>query len=181
MKFSNLVFALFAVVIIGVAVFLATPTSETAAATNDEISRYCQQSQNYLRTTIRQRDLRARVDRLQTYRYIAGRLDIFTKRLEQHSQPRAQTMRSLTTQFTRQVDDFKFRYESYDRARDELGEMSNCDQSPHTFNKYLSTARSRLKSVEQSIKNIDNMLTDDIPGDLQTLQTSLETTEEATR
>lgn len=116
---------------------------------------HCDAAQYYLKNTQRSRDLRSRVDRLQTYQYVQKRLDDFVSRMERHNQPGHQTLRVEVDSYEKGIELFKQSYELYDHARDEVTSLKSCTDNPARFSEYLTKAREERASVRTAIKNID--------------------------
>lgn len=161
-----------------IAVVPAVRAQQTPAATESDLRRMCTQAQGYLQTTVRSRDIRTRVDRLQAYQYISKRLDTFIRRLERHEQPRAEEMRELTASLDRSIEDFKRHYEQYDVSRDRLAGLRNCQQQPAEFSKHLQRTRENLATVEKDTKTINDLLAKDLPRELRQLKQELVAVEE---
>lgn len=152
----------------------------SATTSNDSRSVYgCFSAQNYLKNVQRPKDLRARVDRLQAYQYIGQRLDIFTQRLENNSQPKAQDLRRQLDKLKLEVDDFKVKYENYDEARDQLVSIENCEANTSKFKTLLSSLRLERKRLNQSVKLIDDRLRINMSGQLEDLQDILDAQEQS--
>jgi glutaredoxin 2 len=137
----------------------------------------CSLTQNYLKTIQKPRDLRARVDRLQAYRYIYQRLDVFVIRLEKNGQPQATELRSTLETYSDKTEAFKNDYERYDKAREDLANMKDCKNSIEKFQQQLQTTRELRQKVHEDIQNIQALLSPEITGQLEVLHEKLLATE----
>ncbi len=137
----------------------------------------CGLTQSYLKTVQRPRDLRARVDRLQAYRYIYQRLEVFVVRLEKNDQPNAQKLRTNLDDLDRATDTFRNDYEQYDLAREQLATMKDCHKSIEEFQRKLQVARTQRQKVYEDVARIQNILSPEITTQLDELNTTLMTTE----
>lgn len=117
--------------------------------------------------SLRRRDLRGRVDRLQAYRYMHERLDIYVARLEFNNQPGAAALRTSTTNLDAAITTFKDNYETYDKARDEVVSLQDCEGNYAEFRTRLNGARVKRQQVNASIESIDRLLKDTIAPQLQ--------------
>lgn len=137
----------------------------------------CGLTQSYLKTIQRPRDLRARVDRLQAYRYIYQRLEVFVVRLEKNDQPNAQQLRTQLDDLGRTTDTFRNDYEQYDQAREQLATMKDCHKSIEEFQRKLQVVRTQRQKVYEDIARIQTILSPEITTQLDELNKTLMTTE----
>lgn len=133
----------------------------------------CVLSQNYLKNIQKSRDLRARVDRLQAYRYIYQRLDIFVIRLEKNNQPDAVELRNILDDFAQTTEEFKDNYEQYDVARDNVAAMKSCADNLEDFQEKLSKAREERQKVSENVRHIHDILSIDTLRQLEDLHAQL--------
>lgn len=166
----SLFFSLFVTILI----VSSVTAQRTSQPTQADLVKNCNQAQNYLSGTLRLRDLRARVDRLQAYQYINQRVDGFVRRLERHDQPQATELRLTVTKLNSLINNFKSDYEMYDTAREQLASLRDCQDQPAVFARNLQTARGRLQTVEKDIQTIEDLLNKQVVKDLRTLETKLE-------
>jgi glutamyl-tRNA reductase len=137
----------------------------------------CAISQNYLKDIQKPRDLRARVDRLQAYRYIHQRLTVFVVRLEKNSQPNAEKMRTAINSLAEAIEQFKDNYELYDGAREKLVTVKNCADNIEDFQDQLSKTRDARLKVSQDVVRVQELLSGDIMEYLKDLQQQLSVSE----
>ncbi len=142
--------------------------------TTEELRRNCLIAQQHLKLTLKQNDLKARVDRLQVYQYTLKRLDLFVARLDKHNQPYAQELRETATELRRSMDDFKSNYEVYDRAREHLSALSECQSNINEFKSRLNLAREKLALLQADVAKIDTILETDIEDKLEALLQELQ-------
>ena len=133
----------------------------------------CMLAQNYIKNIQKPRDLKARVDRLQAYRYIYQRIDIFTRRLEKNNQPEASNLRATLNDFNKIIDSFKNDYESYDYAREQLTEIKNCRNNFAAFETALANARVKRSAVNEDITAIDTLLNPKLSSQMEILYQKL--------
>lgn len=133
----------------------------------------CSRTQNYLKNIQKPRDLRARVDRLQAYRYIYQRLDVFVVRLEKNSQPFADNLRVQLNELEKVTESFKNNYEAYDRARDAAASSKDCQNKFEEFQSKLNKARQLRQEVYADVVAIQQLLSEQINGQLGELQRTL--------
>lgn len=143
-------------------------------------SQQCTYSQEYLKTTLKPRDLRARVDRLQAYRYIYQRLDIFVGRLERNGQSGATDLRPLLNELSEKIDNFKNTYETYDGTREYIATYNNCKNDPGQFLKSVSTAREARQKVHATVDDIELHLEQSIKNQVNVVYQELLLAEERT-
>lgn len=160
-----------------VLVIWATVATVALAQSGDVITEQtaqrCALAQSYLQEIQKPRDLKARVDRLQAYRYIAERLDVYTRRLEKNGQPGAAELREQVTQLNKNVDDFKNSYESYDQAREVVSKLRDCRTNVAQFQQKLEIARQKRQAVDAAVNTIQAQLDPTIKGQLSTVYTTL--------
>lgn len=165
------------VVILGIVVTVPITVHAQTTVDQQTPAERCSLVQNYLKTIQKPRDLRARVDRLQAYRYIYQRLDVFVIRLEKNGQPQAAELRGLLEDYSKETEKFKDDYERYDSAREELANMKDCNNSIDTFLQKLQTTRQLRQKVYEDVLAIQKMLSPDISGQLEVLYDKLQSTE----
>ena len=129
----------------------------------------CTLTQNYLKNIQKPRDLRARVDRLQAYRYIYQRLDLFVARLERNNQPEAANLRASLDRLNKSIDLFKNDYELYDQAREDTTNLKDCRTNFDDFSNKLTVARSTRTIVNQDVELIQSILNPNVKSQLDTL------------
>lgn len=137
----------------------------------------CSLTQNYLKNIQKPRDLRARVDRLQAYRYIYQRLDVFVVRLEKNGQPLATELRTQLEEYSKKTEQFKNNYETYDSARENLATMKDCKNSIEKFQQQLQLVRQYRQKVHEDVLTIQDLLSPTLSGQLETLRSALQSTE----
>ena len=141
--------------------------------TSDEAARQtvasCQRAQNYLKNIQKPRDLRGRVDRLQAYRYIYQRLNVFVNRLEKNDQYKARELRASLDTFNEQITVFKDNYEVYDKARDEVSQIENCQKNNQQFTAALGSARQKRQLVHEDVLKLDMTLSPQVSTQLDQL------------
>lgn len=165
-KLRILLLGLIATVIIPSAAVQAQTTTETPA-------NRCGLAQNYLKNIQKPRDLRARVGRLQAYRYIHQRLEVFVVRLEKNGQPRAEELRTIVDEFNRLTESFKNDYEAYDKAREAAAGMRDCKTNTTEFLAKLNQARSLREKVHADVVALDTLLSPGVSNQLDTLHRTL--------
>lgn len=151
--------------------------AQTTTVNQQTPAERCDLAQNYLKTIQKPRDLRARVDRLQAYRYIYQRLEIFVIRLEKNNQPYALELRSQLDDLARATDSFKDNYERYDQARESVTNMKDCQRNIDQFQTKLQTVRLERQKVYDSVLEVEFIFSPQITGQLETLQQNLQATE----
>ncbi len=160
--------------VLGVQAQESAPVSEPLS--DEVLVNNCVRSQNRLKDVTKTLDRRARVDRLQAYRYISGRLDVLVQRLEKNNQPYANELRQKLKNFDTLTEDFKNDYESYDLAREALATLPNCSQNVAEFRAKLSIARTLRAEVASDIAGLNSLLSVDITTELRTLYQTLQIT-----
>lgn len=163
-------------IVAAVFVFTATGTlaQEAPAQTSQELAtQRCSLAQNYIKDIQKPRDLRARVDRLQAYRYIYQRLDLFTKRLERNQQPEAENLRASMNSLGKDIEQFKASYERYDAAREELTNIKDCRNNMTLFQSKLEAARSKRQEVSDSIVAVESTISPTVKNQLDVLYEGL--------
>lgn len=133
----------------------------------------CSLSQSYLKNIQKNRDLHARVDRLQAYQYIYQRMDVFVRRLERNGQPQAVEMRATLDQLTKDLDSFKKHYEEYDQSRESTTAVVNCKNKLPEFQDKLDQARSKRAVLQNDLTEIQKLLDPILKTQLQTVQSSV--------
>lgn len=128
------------------------------APTRESIAQRCTYAQRYLNETLKPRDLKARVDRLQAYRYIYQRLDVFAARLERNNQQGAAEFRQSLDQFAKKTEAFKKNYEQYDSTRDLAAKYENCQKRPDEFQEYVNATRIAREKVAKDVADIHTLL-----------------------
>ena len=128
------------------------------APSRESISMRCGYAQRYMNETLKTRDLKARVDRLQAYRYIHQRLDVFASRLERNNQQGAVEFRQSVDQLARKTEVFKKNYEQYDSTRDIASNYENCQKSPDEFLDYVNATRISREAVAKVVSDIHTLL-----------------------
>lgn len=129
----------------------------------------CQRAQQYIENIQKPRDLRGRVDRLQAYRYIYQRLDVFVIRLERNNQHNAKGLRSSLDALNDQITTFKDDYEKYDQARNAVVEVDSCQKNNTTFVEALQNARQKRDAVHADILALDATLSPEVKTQLDDL------------
>ncbi len=163
-----------------IAALVALPrlvTAQTATVSQQTPAERCGLTQSYLKTIQKPRDLRARVDRLQAYRYIYQRLEVFVIRLEKNNQPDARELRAKLDEFGRATDSFKNDYEQYDQTRESLTNLKDCKNSIDQFQAKLQTVRIQRQKVYDDVARIGQILSPEITTQLDTLHEKLLATE----
>lgn len=140
-------------------------------------SERCGLAQDYLRRIQKSRDLHARVDRLQAYQYIYQRLEVFIIRLEKNNQPYALELRTNLNQLAKTIDSFKEHYEEYDKSREAVVALKDCQNNMSEFQQRLDTARSLRQKVYDDVLIIQNLFSPEITGQLEVLHQELLATE----
>jgi TolA-binding protein len=138
----------------------------------DDTAARCRISQSFITTTIRPRDLRARVNRLQAYRYIYSRLDTFVQRLEHNEQSYATELRVDLDQLSDKIERFKEDYEVYDQARQNVINQNECSKNFTTFQEKLEIARVNRQQVGTDVAEIESIL-ETIRGRVEQLRQEL--------
>lgn len=148
--------------------------SAQAQSTSSDYELRCEGAQSTLRTSVRNRDLHTRVDRLQAYRYIEKNLDAFTQRLENNNQPQAEQLRELTTQLDMLIEQFTANYEDYDVARDSVSDIKGCRGNFENFQKNLYDARAKRAEVATDVSDVHSLLDSDVRNQLSVLLGALQ-------
>lgn len=174
---------LIAILILGLVTIGGRAVAQAAdsSASDEQIIQRCRQSQAYLNSTVRRQDLRSRVDRLQAYRYMQQRLDVYVARLEFNNQPEADNLRASTTTLTNAITSFKSSYEAYDSARDEVANLDDCEGNYTEFRARLNAARAQRQQVNADIATLDSILKDTITPQLQTAATEISAAQKESR
>lgn len=171
---SRIAVAILSVTILLFGVVSPSVFAQEASQTPEQIvTERCQLAQKYLKESQRSRDLRARVDRLQAYRYIYQRLDMFTKRLERNSQPQATELRATLNELNKQIETFKSTYEQYDQARDAVSNLPNCRSNIVGFQAKLTTAREKRQEVAVAVVKTEEVLNPRAKSQLDVLYQTL--------
>lgn len=158
-------FLLLAVLVI---VLVKSPVSIASS----EITR-CKIAQQNLGSSVRSRDLRTRVDRIQAYQYMHQKLDIFVQRLENNDQPGAAELRQQTDSLGKQINKFSDDYETYDKSRSEVSKLVDCDKNSLAFDRALQNARDSRSVLHQDVVDIDDTLNSPIQTSIRNLYTNL--------
>lgn len=151
--------------------------AQTATIDQQTPGERCGLAQSYLKNVQRPRDLRARVDRLQAYRYIYQRVEVFVIRLEKNSQPSAKELRAQLDELQRATDSFKNDYEQYDQSREELANMKDCQKEINQFQAKLQVTRAQRQKVYEDVARVQDILSPEITTQLQTLHETFQATE----
>lgn len=133
----------------------------------------CLLAQNYLKNIQKPRDLRARVDRLQAYRYIYQRMNVFVLRLERNDQPEASNLRASLDRLNQSIDEFKTDYETYDSSRELVVKQKNCSDDYSTFSTNIANMREDRAQVNRTVELIESILNPNIATQLDTLYQQL--------
>lgn len=163
---------LFLSIVLIVGVFLVPKTALLQSQPSEAAER-CALSQSYLKKIQKNRDLHARVDRLQAYQYIYQRIDVFVRRLERNSQPQAAEMRATLDQLTNQLESFKKYYEEYDQAREATANVVNCKNKLAEFQSKLTIARSKRETLQNELLEIQKTLDPVLKTQLETVQNAV--------
>lgn len=161
--------------LVGLAGMMPRVSAQSNDVLTDQTVERCSLAQGYLKDIQKPRDLRTRVDRLQAYRYIANRLDIFVTRLERHRQPGASQLRISHKNLMLDIDNFKSQYEEYDQARDEVINVKNCRNNITKFQTALDAARLKRQEVNASVNAVQNALDPIIKTQLSDVYNQLQT------
>ncbi len=165
---------LLAVIILGVGLFyLQVNAQDESTPTSQMVAQNCSSAQTYLKTILKPRDLRARVDRLQAYSYVYQRMDVFVSRLERNNQPQAVELRQTATNLQTSTKSFKDDYESYDQAREKLTNLSDCSKHASEFEQLLNDARNKRAQVSSDVASIKVLLNETFQTELQSLYQQL--------
>lgn len=138
--------------------FVLAQDAVTEMPSADVVSQRCEQSQRYLKDTLKPRDLRARVNRLQAYQYIYQRLDILVVRLEHNRQLGSAELRTQMNEFSKLIDQFKSQYETYDLSREVVSKYKNCRQNPDEFLNKVEIMRTSRQKLNSDINEIQDTL-----------------------
>lgn len=139
----------------------------------NQLAERCNLAQNYIKNIQKPRDLRARVDRLQAYRYIASRLDNFVTRLERNRQPNASELRETLKDLNVNIDNFKNLYEQYDKAREEVVAVQDCQNNRDEFQAKLEAARLKRSEVNDVVNKVQSTLSPTAKDQLNDLYAKL--------
>ena len=137
------------------AVFAQSQQTEVQQVQNPE---RCYLAQNYIKNIQKPRDLRARVDRLQAYRYVFQRMEVFTRRLEINNQPQARELRKTLSELDIQIEKFKQDYEKYDQTREDITNIFSCQNNIAKFQLALEKLRTERSQVNKDVNNIKELL-----------------------
>lgn len=160
----------FSIFVISTSVVNAQESSSPGGVvTPDVVSQQCSLSQSYLNRTLKPRDLKSRVDRLQAYRYIFQRLDIYVSRLERNNQSGAKELRANLDDLKNKTEQFKNLYETYDATRELSAKYQECEKSPEQFLKNIDATRVERQNVNAKIIEIQNLLDQTIKKQLENL------------
>lgn len=134
----------------------------------------CEATQRYFRNIQKPRDVRTRVDRLQAYRYMHQRLDVFTRRIERNNQPNAKNLRADVDRLYDATEAFRLNYETYDDAREAVVKVEDCAANGDTFAEKLQIAREKRAIVAQDVALLKSIIQTNIPEQLQAVQQKIE-------
>ena len=162
----------FILVLFGAAAVTSRVSAQSQIEGEVQIER-CSLTQNYLTNIQKPRDLRARVDRLQAYRYIYQRLNIFVARLERNNQPESANLRASLDRLNTSIDQFKNDYETYDQAREDVTNLKDCRDNFEDFTSRLELARSARTMVSQNVELIQSILSPNVKSQLDSLYSQL--------
>lgn len=164
----------------GVAIFvlLFSVVSYSALSAQEAVRFGCEPTQRYLKNIQKPRDLHTRVDRLQAYRYIHQRLDVFARRVERNSQPNAKNLRVNVDRLHDVIEAFRLNYESYDKARDAVVSVKDCAKNSDQFTEKLQKAREEREVVAQDVALLRSIIATNIPEQLKALELQLEQKED---
>lgn len=118
----------------------------------------CSNAQSYINNTLRENDLRSRVDRLQLYEFMYSNLKVLSDRLTANKQPQATQMKQIVTKLRTKINDFKVNYETYDSARDKVGKLGKCNSNIANFESLLSVAQSKRRIVAKDVTTLHTFL-----------------------
>lgn len=169
---------IFGAALLFIAGFMSTTTAVLGQGAVSTASERCGLTQNYLKNIVKNRDLYARVDRLQAYQYIYHRLDVFVRRLERNNQAGASEMRMSLNKFNTQIESFKSNYEQYDSSREALISVTNCRKNLAQFQDKLAEARIKRSAVHQDVLDIKATLETELIEQLNTILATLKTESE---
>lgn len=156
-----------------VTVFSLTLLFHVAVHAQDTPATGCEAAQQYLKAAQKPRDVRTRVDRLQSYRYIHQRLDTFTRRVERNNQPNAKNLRANIDRLHDVTEAFRLDYEAYDEAREAVVAVKDCRRNSEEFSSRLETARSARAVVAQDVALLRSIIATNITEQLQITQQQL--------
>lgn len=160
--------------IIFVSVFALASVLYGAVYAQDSPAFGCEATQRYLKNIQKPRDLRTRVDRLQAYRYIHQRLDVFTRRIERNNQPNAKSIRSNIDRLHDATEAFRLNYETYDKAREAVVLVKDCQKNDDEFSEKLKAARAARSVVAQDVALLRSIIATNIPEQLEVTQKQLQ-------
>lgn len=161
-------------VLVVLVVAIVTPLlSHTVVYGQDVTAFGCEATQRYLRNVQKARDVRTRVDRLQAYRYIHQRLDVFIGRIERNNQPNAKNMRADIDRLYDATEAFRLDYEVYDTARDTVSTLEDCRNNTEQFANKLQEAREKRAIVAQDVALIRSIIGTNIPEQLDVIEQKL--------
>jgi hypothetical protein len=161
------------IIIIPVAIFI--PIFLHSTAYGQDVPAYgCEATQRYLKNIQKPRDVRTRVDRLQAYRYIYQRLDVFTRRVERNNQPNAKNLRANVDRFYDATEAFRLNYETYDDAREDVVLVEDCSENSEDFAERLRIAREKRSIIAQDVALLKSIIQTNIPEELEVLRQRLE-------
>lgn len=159
------------ILVVGI-VFLGS-SQLTLAASRAETAEHCQKAQDYLQTTIKPRDIKGRVDRLQAYQYIYQELDGFARRLENNHQTGAKALRTELSTYDKLIERFKIDYEIYDQSRDATVRISNCQKNVDDFIIRLKATRDARAQLTDDITVLTKSINSGLLGQLKLIQKEL--------
>lgn len=162
-----------------VIVFLSgfTILSRSSAQANTAKASNCTSTQLYLTSTLRDNDLRGRVERLQVYQVIYDEVDALAKRLEFNSQPTAKDMKATVQVYKQSVDQFKESYEIYDAAREKAAKLVDCENNIQQFETALSAMRASRAELAKAIQSTDEIIAEELSMQLDRTSSQLQIAE----
>ena len=158
--------------IIFISSFFGTSPVVNAQTDVSAAAQRCGLAQSYINNILKNRDLYARVDRLQAYQYIYHRIDVFVRRLERNEQKGDVELRASLNKFNDSIEKFKVDYESYDKARDLVGTVPDCKSNLAQFQSRLADARAKREVVYANVGAIQQVLESEIAVQLDAIQQS---------
>lgn len=163
-KTKKIIPSLLVAMLLAVAVFSVSTNIHAQANTT------CFNAQSYINNTLRDNDLRSRVDRLQLYEFMYTNLKTLSDRLSINNQPQASQMERLVSGLRTKIDAFKVDYESYDLARDKVGNLKKCNSNQTDFESLLLTAQNKRKRVAKDVAALHTILSGDTLDELTTVK-----------
>lgn len=157
-----------------VAMLLAVAIFSMSANINAQANTTCFNAQSYINNTLRDNDLRSRVDRLQLYEFMYSNLKTLSDRLDTNKQPQAAQMNKLVNRLRNKIDDFKSNYEAYDSARDRVGKLKNCNSNQADFESLLLNAQNKRGVVAKDVTSLHEILAGDALDELSVVKATLD-------